>query len=1269
MNNGERIRNGKEKCSMNEQMQNISFLSLNVRGIRDRLKRSKIFSWINHQKSDIVMLQETFLTSDLEIVIKTEHDFYCFFNHGTNHSKGVATFIRKKKFVEPLEHFVHFNGRAVAVRLIYNECTYFILNVYAPTKRNEKEQFFVKLSKWLKKLTTANDFLILGGDWNCVQDASLDTRGMTTGYKQVIQFKKLIQRFHLLDAWRKFFPFRKQYTWRQLRMSVFSRLDYWLISDVLLPYVQSTDIKPISICDHCAITIKFSTRTPLRGSGVWKLNNSLLKDDEYKEKIKNIIRKFKLENAHMNAQVKWDMCKTKVKEFTIKYSKHQQIKRNKTFKQLQDEFEKVSKETDENSSEENIKHYEKIKKEIDKFMTYNSKGAFIRSRQKWLEHGEKSSKYFLQIEKRNGKKKCIDCIKKNGKFIRNQENILVEITNYYKDLYSEKNNVNTYEREVYLESLEFPTLSEEEAILCEGLITEEECRNAIFSMKNNKSPGSDGLSSEFYKCFWDDIKTLVVDSANYGFEKQELSESQKLAILTLLYKKGDKQCLDNWRPISLLNTDYKIIAKILCTRLKRVVNKLISYGQTGYLKQRSAMQNLRLVQDIIDYCEQNDIQGILLFLDFKKAFDCVDHNFLFHALRLFNFKETFIGWVKTLYTNAVGSVVNNGWTSHKFEIKQGIRQGCPLSALLFILVAEIMALKVKQNNDIHGIEVHHNNSNEKKEFKISQLADDTAIFVNSVHSANVALKEVKRFGIFAGPSLNMMKTKVITIKPQEESVDELEYSDEPIKYLGIYLSRNNNESEYLNWSLKLEKVKSILKFWKMRNLTYFGKVVVIKSLIVSQFVYVTSVLPYPKNIIPTLSRLIHQFLWNSKREKIKRSALLNNVENGGLKMIDVEIKFQSVYLSWLTNFLNSNNDAPWRFMFRYWIEKIGPTSLIFKTNCSSKDMLLMCQKRKLPNFYTRCLLCWSELRYVDFLQVENVKCEILWFNSNIRANGKMLFFDEWYKKGILSVDDILENGSFKFRNHICNVLDQNSLLVDFKYAKLKNAIPKVWVERTRIGDNPQNFDNDLYEIKTHDIINLSKMKSRNFYTILCDLKKSDPCVLAFWEEKFNLGIDFNWREILRFKFKILKNNKVKQCYFKTLHRILPYRYNLCKWNIINNDTCEFCLQTESFVHVILECPVVSLFWARIVHYVHSYFDERLLLNEKLLLIGSGTHKNSRNIDVILAYAQYAIYKTYMLNYFQGKVFNSFKIWNTLKQELIYDNVSHEISNSLKMYVP
>ena len=305
----------------------------------------------------------------------------------------------------------------------------------------------------------------------------------------------------------------------------------------------------------------------------------------------------------------------------------------------------------------------------------------------------------------------------------------------------------------YLDDVEFDTLSEQEAQSCEGLLTEKECYDALASMPNNKTPGSDGLSVEFYKCFWEDIKQLVINSLNEGFDKSELSETQKQGILILLHKKGDKRILDNWRPISLLNIDYKIVAKVMCKRLQNVIGKLIYKDQTGYLKSRSTTENIRLVEDVIDFCLHLNLPCILIFLDFKKAFDNVNHDFLFQLLKKFQFKDSFIRWIKVLYNNASGKVINNGWVTKKFKIEQGVRQGCPLSALLFLLVADVMTRKIKQNANIKGIQIHNSAdaTYKGKEIVISQLADDTVVFVDSVKSGNTALRSNRTVWYFCRP--------------------------------------------------------------------------------------------------------------------------------------------------------------------------------------------------------------------------------------------------------------------------------------------------------------------------------------------------------------------------------------------------------------------------------------------------------------------------------------------------------------------------------------
>ena len=248
----------------------------------------------------------------------------------------------------------------------------------------------------------------------------------------------------------------------------------------------------------------------------------------------------------------------------------------------------------------------------------------------------------------------------------------------------------------YLQNLDFVTLDENDSSSCEGTLTEKESFEAVMSMQNNKSPGSDGISVEFYKTFWCHVKDLLLNSLNEGYRKGTLSDSQRHSVLTLLFKKGDKRNLDNWRPISLLNVDYKIATRALAKRLQNVIPKIISFDQMGFIKKRSATENIRLVQDLLDFCSHTKLPSIFIFLDFKKAFDNIDHDFLFEVLKRYNFGTSLIKWIKTIYKNADGKVTNNGWLSKTFSITKGVRQGCPLSALLFILVVEVFCYENKE---------------------------------------------------------------------------------------------------------------------------------------------------------------------------------------------------------------------------------------------------------------------------------------------------------------------------------------------------------------------------------------------------------------------------------------------------------------------------------------------------------------------------------------------------------------------------------------------
>ncbi|PJE77613.1 hypothetical protein CI610_03460 [invertebrate metagenome] len=327
-----------------------------------------------------------------------------------------------------------------------------------------------------------------------------------------------------------------------------------------------------------------------------------------------------------------------------------------------------------------------------------------------------------------------------------------EIETFYSKLYS-SDGIDKREVTAYIDNCEVQyTLSEEENVTCEGELKLEECTAAVKNFKPNKSPGSDGLSGEFYKTFWDDISDIVLGSLNDGYRKGELSNTQKLGVVTLIYKKNDPLLLQNWRPITLLNLDYKIAAYVLASRLKPLMKKLVSTDQNGYIKDRFIGYNIRQIQDVIDYSEKFNIDSCLLFLDFTKAFDTIEWDFMFSCLDKFGFGRSFIKWVKVLYTNIKGCVKNNNWLTGSYVVSRGIRQGCPLSCLIFVLAAELLAQKIRTDVHISGISIRNRN------MKISQLADDTTLFMRYRDIRRV-LSIVEQFGKVSGLQLNKSKTE------------------------------------------------------------------------------------------------------------------------------------------------------------------------------------------------------------------------------------------------------------------------------------------------------------------------------------------------------------------------------------------------------------------------------------------------------------------------------------------------------------------------------
>ena len=313
--------------------------------------------------------------------------------------------------------------------------------------------------------------------------------------------------------------------------------------------------------------------------------------------------------------------------------------------------------------------------------------------------------------------------KDDDSIVNKQEEVLKEVKIFYSNLYQKQESGPEIDTDIdnILKNLqEAPTLSNDEKAELEGEIKLDEISNVLKKMKNNKSPGSDGFTVEFFKFFYNDLKVFIQRAINEGYRIGKLSATQRQGIITCL-PKGDKprEFLKNWRPITLLNVTYKIASGCIAERLKTVLSKLISTDQTGFISGRYIGENTRLIYDIMNFTDETNIPGLLLIIDFEKAFDTISWTFIQRVLSFFDFGESIKHWVSLFYNDITSAIIQSGFLSEFFHMFRGCRQGDPLSPYVFLLCAEILSLMLKKNKDMKGIKIG------ETEYRLSQFADDT----------------------------------------------------------------------------------------------------------------------------------------------------------------------------------------------------------------------------------------------------------------------------------------------------------------------------------------------------------------------------------------------------------------------------------------------------------------------------------------------------------------------------------------------------------------
>lgn len=1232
-------------------MDELKILTYNAQGLGGISKRTDVLDYLKNMNFDIYCLQDTHFTESDEKLIRNLWDNDCIFSNFRSNARGVAILFNKN-----LNYNIHNQisdnlGNYIILDISIHNQHFSLINIYGPNTDNPK--FFQEIFQKVDDI--GNTDFIICGDFNLILDPNKDC----SNYKHVNNPKardrvlKFIDEKNAIDMFRETNPELKRYTWRKRNPLKQARLDFFLTSENIIQFVKQCKIESSYRSDHSAVSLLLSFTNIEHGKSYWKHNNSLLTDMAYlntmNKKIIEIKQQYALPVYNMdeiqnipdneiqftiNDQLFLEILLMELRGQSISYACFKNKQRNTREKELICEIADL----ENNINNENIERIDTLKMELLDLRQEKLKGQIIRSKAQYIDKGEKPTKYFCGLEKHNYITKTMHKLEKeDGTILTEQRDILKETETFYKHLYSNRDStLDNVDLDEYIGNNSMNKLTKDQSDKLEGILTLTEISSTLKSMKSEKSPGLSGFSAEFFKVFWIHLGNFVLRSLNYGYLTGELSVSQKQGIITCIPKENKpKQFLKNWRPLTLLDTVYKIASGTIANRLKTVLDSIINRDQTGFIKGRSIVENIRTIYDIMKFTDDLNIPGLILLIDFEKAFDSLSLNFLHKALQHLNFGESLRKWVSVFYKNITSTVTQSGHLSSFFSISRGCRQGDPLSPYLFIICAEFLATKIRKNEKIKGIRVNDT------EFLISQFADDTSIILDGTEkSLNQTLSELEIFSRISGLNVNFEKTQLVWIGSEKYSIRsiktkwKLSWGKNTFKLLGINFNTNLEKMIQDNYATKIQQIEKIINIWNKRSLSPVGKITVIKTLLIPVFNLLFMSLPNPDQVvINTINEILYDFLWN-KKAKIKKAIIVKQYFEGGLKMVNLQAFICALKATWIRRLITSN--SKWQCYI---------TSYISIEKLTAFDTGYVEEKLKdiKNHFWKDVLIALLKLKNNIKETQESVLKSPLFYSHNITIAGAKIFYKDWYSKGIRFINDMIkENGDFYSQQEIIkktkikiNILHYYGII-----KSIKAYLKKIKLTLTRNVETPF-IPSHIYPIL---------QQSTGAQTIYNILNKNDekPTGMLSWNKKYNIHDD-DWEKIFKDPFCITKYPAIQWFQTSINHNILVTNSLLYKMKLKNDPFCYYCHQhEETITHLFWQCDKIQQFLKELIQWLKSN-NIKCDISEEYFILGLMKNNISEILRFILLYAKYYIYITrcnqqiLVLNVYKRKLLLMFKI--------------------------
>ena len=1137
---------------------------------------------INKNKIDIALLQETHFNKNNMNKIKTEWGKDCFHSYGTSSSCGVTIKINKQLNYELISEYSDLEGRLLVVVIKLGELMINLVNCYAPN--GDCPNFFEQMIDKLEEVSN-NDVTICGGDFNLVlnpEQDRLDSLYNPPKSSKIVQ--NYIEKAHLVDTWRMINPDLTEFTWSRLKgiHPCASRIDLILMPLAWANRITSSVIKPFRCTDHKMVCTSFKLDNIQRGPGTWKFNNTLLSDIDFINEMNLLLDLISPIQKILNPTEMWLYAKKEITSLARNYSKnkanlHRTNKNNlnKLLETLTAEFNKGCKDAN------LLTEIKRINDALDCIATQETNAVIFRSKAKWVREGERNSKYFFALEKKKYLAKNMpSMLLEDGSILTDQKSILCKQSEFYEKLYTSNPRVKF---DIPIDPAT-PVLNETDRKMLDSSITEAELFDACMTLKSNKTPGVDGLTIEFYRRFWKKLSPMMLSMYCDSFQNGCLPLSTRRGLISLLPKKGkDTRKIENLRPLTLLNNDYKILAKAIDNRISPMLPLLINKDQTGFVKGRNISYNIRKTLDIMNYCNNLKIPALIMSCNMNKCFDRIEHRSVYTALERMGFGENIIKWVSLFYTRFQFCTHNYGLLSDWMAKGCGVNQGCPVSPSIYLCIGKAMANAIRNNVKVHGIKIGN------IEYLLSQFADDTDIYLPyDQEIVNTVLEILTDIENSTGLMISYDKTTLYRIGSIANSdakfytVRPVRWTNDAVNTLGIDLHKYEDLEKNLENTIC--KLKVICKMWYHRSMSLIGKVTIVNTLMSSLFIYkFQSIANVTESLYKQYEDTIVDFIWSGKKPKLPLNTLYCTLENGGLKLTDIRTRHLSLLCKWvgccrtdeiIHNLVDQN------------INTYG--NEVWKYNLNSKDFVEVSSKGE-QNFWTHVGKAWASVNYHKPESYEDVRNQFICLNSLIRVRNKPIpINNNWPTRVRDIVKDDGEFRSFK------EVAEQYPLIKWLDYLSILSAIPAQWKEILKFGDK-------LKDSRKPIEIMLNTISSKNCYRLINDKRTAVVKSFQQWSDKIRLNSITVFKECFRNIHRTTNIVKLRSFQYRLLHNKIFCNDILFHWKKVSSQKCDYCEHKQTIIHLMYYCKNARSVWDKVMEFLDDHGFNIKLDPESIIL--------------------------------------------------------------------